>query len=209
MIRVKINEVPQRLGKVNTLLSTCQQGNMSFGDALLLSLFYSDFNDTNRLIKEAEILSREDTEQLLDISSSLLREAEIFLYLDRSPLQMVDFEAFYEKHLKPSELQHEEAKAVATKLWREYSTISNRLDFLLPDSDEYKSLDMECDAAKVKYDEAHAHVNLLYKEWMQEREKYFCVYCFKPVFLEVLVSHLKGIAGSIISDIRHIKESKP
>lgn len=79
--------------------------------------------------------------------------------------------------------------------------MSNRLDFLRLASEEYKSLDTECDAAKAEYDKAHAHVNLLYKEWQQEHDRYFCVYCFKPMFLDVLVERLKGIAESIIADI--------
>ncbi|MEO3606103.1 hypothetical protein ABG853_25105, partial [Phocaeicola vulgatus] len=90
-----------------------------------------------------------------------------------------------------------------------YSAMSNRLDFLPLDSEEYKSLDAECSAAKAEYDEVHAHANLLYEEWQQERDRYFCVWCFKPVFLDVLVERLKGIAGSIISDIGRMKEGKP
>ncbi len=53
------------------------------------------------------------------------------------------------------------------------------------------------------------HVNLLYNEWQQERGRYFCVYCFKPMFLDVLVERLKGIAESIIADISRMKEDKP
>lgn len=87
--------------------------------------------------------------------------------------------------------------------------MSNRLDFLPMDSEEYRTLDVECDAAKAEYDKARAHANLLYKEWQQERDRYFCVWCFKPVFLDVLVERLKGIAGSIISDIGRMKEGKP
>ena len=86
---------------------------------------------------------------------------------------------------------------------------SNTLDFLPLESDEYKSLDAECDTAKTEYDEAHARVNLLYNEWQQERDRNFCVWCFKPVFLDVLVERLQGIAGSIISDIRRVKEGNP
>ena len=56
---------------------------------------------------------------------------------------------------------------------------------------------------------AHARANLLYKEWRQERDRTFCVYCFKPMFLDVLVERLQGIAGSIISDIRRMKEGEP
>lgn len=204
-----IQQITQRLHEVNTLLATRRQGETSFAQALLFSLFYRDFNDTNTLVKEAGLLFREDAEQLLEFSSSLLSEADKYLSLDRTPLQSVDFEALFEEHLKPFELHYEEAKTAATELWRKYSAKSNRLDFLPLDSEEYKSLDVECSAVKAEYDEAHARVNLLYKEWQQERDRYFCVYCFKPMYLDVLVERLKGIAGSIISDIRRIREGEP
>lgn len=205
-----LSDISKRLEAVNTLLGRHQQCNrFMFNDALPLSLFYRDFNDTNTLVKEAGLLFREDAEQLLEFSSSLLSEADKYLSLDRTPLQAVDFEALFEEHLKPFELRYEEAKTAATELWRKYSAKSNRLDFLPLDSEEYKSLDVECSAVKAEYDEAHARVNLLYKEWQQERDRYFCVYCFKPMYLDVLVERLKGIAGSIISDIGRMKEGKP
>lgn len=205
-----LSDISKRLEAVNTLLGRHQQCNrFMFNDALPLSLFYRDFNDTNTLVKEAGLLFREDAEQLLEFSSSFLSEADKYLSLDRTPLQAVDFEALFEEHLKPFELRYEEAKTAATELWRKYSAKSNRLDFLPLDSEEYKSLDVECSAVKAEYDEAHARVNLLYKEWQQERDRYFCVYCFKPMYLDVLVERLKGIAGSIISDIRRIREGEP
>lgn len=205
-----LSDISKRLETVNALLDRHQQYNrFMFNDALPLSLFYRDFNDTNTLVKEAGLLFREDAEQLLEFSSSLLSEADRYQSLDRTPLQAVDFEALFEEHLKPFELRYEEAKTAATELWRKYSVKSNRLDFLPLGSEEYKSLDVECSAVKAKYDEAHARVNLLYKEWQQERDRYFCVYCFKPMYLDVLVERLKGIAGSIISDIRRIREGEP
>ena len=205
-----LSDISKRLEAVNTLLGRHQQCNrFMFNDALPLSLFYRDFNDTNTLVKEAGLLFREDAEQLLEFSSSLLSEADKYLSLDRTPLQAVDFEALFEEHLKPFELRYEEAKTAATELWRKYSAKSNRLDFLPWGSEEYKSLDVECSAIKAEYDEAHARVNLLYKEWQQERDRHFCVYCFKPMYLDVLVERLKGIAGSIISDIRRIREGEP
>jgi len=204
-----IQQIPQRLHEVNTFLATCQQGVFSFEEALPLPLFYQDFNDTNLLVKEAVCLVKENPGMLLDFSSSLLSETKTYLSLDRTPLQAVDFESLFGEHLKAFELRHEEAKATATKLWREYSGVSNRLDFLLLDSEEYSLLDVECSAAKTKSDEAHARANLLYKEYQQERDRYFCVYCFKPMFLDVLVERLKGIAGSIISDINRMQEDKP
>lgn len=204
-----IQQIAQRLREVNTLLATYKQGEPSFEQALPPALFYRDFNETNGLVKEAGLLFREDAEQLLEFSSSLFSETDKYFSLDRTPLQKVDFSALFEGHLKPFEFRYEETKTVATELWRKYSTMSNRLDFLPLDSEEYKSLDAECSAAKAEYDEVHAHANLLYEEWQQERDRYFCVWCFKPVFLDVLVERLKGIAGSIISDIGRMKEGKP
>lgn len=205
-----LSDISKRLETVNALLGRHQQCNrFMFNDALPLSLFYRDFNDTNTLVKEAGLLFREDAEQLLEFSSSLLSEADRYQSLDRTPLQAVDFEALFKEHLKPFELRYEEAKTAATELWRKYSAKSNRLDFLPLGSEEYKSLDVECSGVKAEYDEAHARVNLLYKEWQQERDRYFCVYCFKPMYLDVLVERLKGIAGSIISDIRRIREGEP
>ena len=204
-----LSNISQRLHEVNTLLATYGQGVLSFEQVLPPSLFYQDFNDTNLLVKEAACLVKENPGQLLDFSSSLLSETNKFLSLDRTPLQVADFETLFREHLKPLELRYEEAKASATKLWSEYSAMSSRLDFLPLDSEEYKSLDAKCSAAKEKYDQAHAQANLLYKEWVQERDRNFCVWCFKPMFLDVLVERLQGIAGSIISDIRRMKEGEP
>lgn len=204
-----IQQIIQRLSEVNTLLTTCRQDDFSFAQALTSSLFYRDFSDTNSLVGGATRLAKENPGQLSELSSSLISEADRYLSLDRSALQTVDFKAVFEEHLRPFEHRYEEAKATATILWQNYSAMSNRLDFLPLDSEEYNSLDAECDAAKAEYDKAHARVNLLYNEWQQERDRYFCVYCFKPMFLDVLVERLKGIAESIMADISRMKEGEP
>lgn len=201
-----IQQIPQRLQEVNTLLATCKQDSITFEQAMLLSLFYKDFNETNQIVTEAAAMFQNDAEHLNEISFSLFSEAERFLSLDVAVLQSVDFENLFEANLKPFELRYEEAKDVATGLWREYSAMSNRLDFLPLDSEDYKSLDPLCDAKKMEYDTAHTRVNLLYNEIQKERDRTFCVYCFKPMFLSVLVERLKGISESIISDIRRMKE---
>lgn len=201
-----IQQTTQRLHEVNNLLATCKQDCITFEQAILLSLFYKNFNETNTMVTEATAMFHDNTEQLNDISFSLLSEAEKFLSLDISGLQTVDFEGIFKTHLKPYEEEYGKAQGIATGLWREYSAMSNRLDFLPLDSDEYISLDKNCDRKKQEYDEAHARVNHLYNEWQQERERTFCVYCFKPMFLSVLVERLKGISESIISDIRRMKE---
>ena len=132
-----LSNISQRLHEVNMLLSTCEQDSLSFGQALLLSLFYRDFSETNTVVEEAESLAEKDADQLLKFSSSLFSESGTYLSLDRKPLQAVDFETLFEEYLKPFELRYEEAKAAATELWRKYSALSNRLDFLPLDSEEY------------------------------------------------------------------------
>ncbi len=201
-----ILQITQRLQEVNTLLATCQQNDISFEQALLLSQFYRDFNDTNRIVTEVTAMSQGDVKQLTSISLSLFSEAERFLSIDIAGLQSVNFSAIFEEHLKPFESRYEEAKGISTGLWQVYSAMSNRLDFLPLDSDEYKALDPLCDAKKAEYDAAHAQTDRLYNEWEQERDRTFCVFCFKPMFLSVLVERLKGISGSIVSDIRRKEE---
>lgn len=204
-----IQQITQRLQELNTLLIACKQEDLSFGQALPLSLFYRDFSDTNSLVGEVSELVKENPGELLQFSFSLISESDKYLSLDKDGLQTVDFKAVFEEHLKPFEHRYEEAKATATKLWQAYSAISNRLDFVPLESEEYTKLSAECDAKKSEYDTAHAQTGQLYKEWQQERDRYFCVYCFKPMFLDVLVERLRGIAESIIADINRMREDKP
>ena len=122
-----------------------------------------NFCDTNTVVEEAESLAEKDAEQLLKFSSALFSESETYLSLDKTSLQAVNFEALFEEYLKPFELRYEEAKAASTELWRKYSALNNRLDFLPLDSEEYMKLSVECDAKKAEYDTAHAQTDHLYK----------------------------------------------
>ncbi len=206
---MEIQKILHRLREVNDILAaSCGQMDVSFDVALCLSLFYRDCKDTNSLVEEAESLAGKDAAWLHGFAFSLISETERYLSLDKSAMSNTDYETLFENRLKPFEERFNEAKVVAAKLWKEYSDKSNRLDYIPMDSDEYKSQEKECDKAKEEYDRAHAAADLLYKEWTQERDRYFCVWCFKPVFMEVLVTRLKGIAESIISDLDRIKEDK-
>lgn len=71
-----IQQIPQRLQEVNTLLATCRQDSITFEQAMLLSLFYKDFNETNQIVTEAAAMFHDDATQLMDISFSLFRRPE-------------------------------------------------------------------------------------------------------------------------------------
>ncbi len=181
---------------------------MTFDEAMVLSSFYRDYGETNSLIEAAEKEAEEDADKLLSDTVSLLSEIEKFSAVGVAGIQSVDFERLFEQHVKPFEERYEAAKTASTKLWQEYSAMSNRLDFLSVDSDEYKTLNIECDAKKSAYDTAHEQTNRLYDDWQSERQRCFCVYTFKPLHLDVLVARLKGISESIISDLKRIKEEQ-
>lgn len=205
-----MTDISQRLQEVNdTLTASCGQKELSFDEALCLSLFYRDFKDTNALVEEAESLAGKDAVRLHGLALSLLSETGHYLSLDKSAVSDTDYETLFESHLKPFEERFNEAKAIATRLWREYSDKGNRLDYLPMDSDEYEPLEKECYKAKEEYDRAHTAADLLYKEWTRERDRCFCVWCFKPVFMDVLASRLRGIAESIVNDLERMKEDKP
>ena len=205
---MSIAQITSRLQSVNSVLLSCGNGSLSFDDAMTLAAFYRDYSDTNSLIESAEKEAAEDADRLLTDTVSLLSEIEKFSAVGVAGIQSVDFEQLFEQQVKPFEARYEAAKAISTKLWQEYSAISNRLDFLPLDSDEYKALHTECDAKKAEYDTAHSQTNQFYDMWQSERQRCFCVYTFKPLHLEVLVNRLKGISESIIADIKHIKEEE-
>ena len=66
-----IQQITQRLQEINTLLVTCQQESITFEQAMLLSQFYKDFNETNQIVTEAAAMFHDDATQLMDISFSL------------------------------------------------------------------------------------------------------------------------------------------
>ena len=205
---MSIAQITSRLQSVNSILRSCGNGALSFDDAMTLAGFYRDYSDTNGLIESAEKEAAEDADRLLTDTVSLLSEIEKFSAVGVAGIQSVDFESIFEQHVKPFEERYEAAKAISTKLWQEYSAISNRLDFLPLDSEEYKALHTECDAKKAEYEAAHIKTETAHNEWRAEQQRCFCVYTFKPLHLEVLVNRLKGISESIIADIKRIKEEE-
>ncbi len=205
---MSIAEITTRLQSVNNILSSCSNGGLSFDDALTLGAFYRDYSNTNSLIETAEKEAVKNADKLLSDTVSLLSEIEKFSAVRVANIQSVDFERLFEQHVKPFEERYEAAKAISTKLWQEYSAISSRLDFLPLDSDEYKTLNAECDAKKSEYEAAHIKTETAHNEWRAEQQRCFCVYTFKPLHLKVLIARLKGISESIIADIKRIKEER-
>lgn len=149
-----------------------------------------------------------DIDGLSAFAFSLSSEVETYLSADKSKFASVDFEAILDSHIKPYEERYNAAKDLSTALWREYSAMSNRLDYLPVDSDDYKTLDAECSSKKAEYDIAHTETESLYAQWQQEETRFFHIRYFKMMFLDVLMERLNEIARNITSDINRIKEEQ-
>lgn len=62
---MEIQNILHRLQEVNgTLTASCGQKELSFDEALCISLFYRDCKDTNALVEEAESLAGQDAARL-------------------------------------------------------------------------------------------------------------------------------------------------
>lgn len=55
-------------------------GRITFEQAMLLSLFYKDFNETNQIVTEAAAIFQEDEELLNEILSVCVNQFYIFLF---------------------------------------------------------------------------------------------------------------------------------
>ena len=95
----------------------------------------------------------------------------------------------------------------ATALWQEYTAMSNRLDMMDMQSEEYKTLNADCDANKAEYDKAHAEVELLHAKYDAERRRIAKLYYFDITIVELLISKIRQIAEAIIKDITRITQA--
>ena len=59
-----MKEITTRLKEVNGIISGYDGGMMPFEQAFALARFYYDFQDTNALIADAEVMAGENPEQL-------------------------------------------------------------------------------------------------------------------------------------------------
>ena len=169
---------------------------------------------TNLLFYATRIVGEEDAEDVVqDVFVELWKRKDTMKVGEQ--IQAFLYRAVYTRALNV--LKHRDIvsgyEAVMLEIHKKrvefYQPDSNDVVKRIEDAELRRKLSDECDAKKAEYDTAHAQTDHLYNEWQQERDRYFCVYCFKPMFLDVLVERLHGIAGSILSDINRMKEGKP
>ncbi len=199
-----ISDITQRLRDLTAILS----GSEEIDDKLVFAVadFVHQYGDTDSLLDEVELLLTNDRSRLRAMVQSLISAIKEYDAADKPKLKRDEFKDVVAGHLRKFKEPQQAAQQRATELWQHYQALSNRLDYLPLDSDEYRQLDAECDAAKSAYDKASAENTTLYNRYRQEQTKWAYASFFNPQFLGILVSSLREICGAVQSEIAGGKE---
>lgn len=202
-----IEEIFKRLQRVNHIIaSRINVSDITFADAYVIAQFYHDYQNTNGIIDDVENLALLDGKTLYESTIGLKKEVDKFVSLDLSAWNALDFINMEQSHLKEYKERWNAAKDKATNLWREYQTESNRLDMMDFNSEDFKTLDAQCDNIKLAYDEAHRQGEELYSIYRQEQLKCGQVHYFEMQFLELLICKISKLLDVILRSGEHLEK---
>lgn len=202
-----IEEIFKRLQRVNHIIaSRTNVLDITFADACVIAQFYHDYQNTNGIIDDVENLARQDGKSLYESAIGLKKEVDKFVTLDLSVWNALDFINMEQSHLNDYKERWDVAKNKATNLWRKYQTESNRLDMMDLNSEEFKTLDAQCDNIKLAYDEAHKQGEELYDIYRQEQLKCGQVHYFEMQFLELLIRKISKLVDVILKNGEHLEK---
>lgn len=202
-----IEEIIKHLQRVNHIIaSRTNVSDITFADACVVAQFYHDYQNTNIIIDDVEDLVRQDGRTLYECATDLKKEVDKFVSLDLSAWNALDFINMEQSHLKEYKERWDAAKNKATNLWRKYQTESNRLDMMDFNSEDFKTLDAQCDNIKLAYDEAHRQGEELYSIYRQEQLKCGQVHYFEMQFLELLIRKISKLVDVILRNGEHLEK---
>ena len=207
-----LNQTISTLHTISSLLTKfAQEGDLCFVNKLQLATLCDELRDTNTIIECAEQEAKADIKQLEYDAKTMQEETECIAHTIAGNKQVFasgDCKAECDAHLKPFESVYNDAMQKATALWQEYNAMSNRLDMTDMQSEEYKTLDADCDAKKTEYDKAHAEVESLHAKYDAERRRIAKLYYFDITVTELLITKVRQIAEAIIKDTTRIKQAE-
>ena len=202
-----IEEIFKRLQRVNHIIaSRTNVSDITFADAYVIAQFYHDYQNTNGIIDDVENLARQDGKSLYESAIGLKNEVDKFVSIDLSAWNALDFINMEQSHLKEYKERWDAAKDKATNLWREYQTESNRLDMMDFNSEDFKTLDAQCDNIKLAYDEAHKQGEELYGIYRQEQLKCGQVHYFEMQFLGLLIRKISKLVDVILKNGEYLEK---
>lgn len=206
MNKVMTNIIP-RLEEVNGIVAACNGNAIPFEQAFALARYYYDFQDTNALIADAEVMAGDDPERLKDIALSLKADTAVLLN-NIGRLDCFDFRGIANAHSKYYHDIFQKAADELNPYWKRYCELNTRLDYLPLGSKEYTETEKECEAAKAEHDIRQMDVKKLYAEYEHESRRAGDVFSLKASHLYALAAKLNGIAGSILNDLDRMEKGE-
>ena len=204
-----IAEITERLLEVNRLLlKYIKDTELTFEENLVFSGFYHDYKDINSIINSAEKELNDSPAILMEQAKALAAAASDFLATYESHEDIFgpyNPQPVCDRHIKPLEKEYDSIAYAASQLWKRYSQMSVRMDYLNPEDDDYKAIEKESEEVKARYEAEKAKSDETYRFYTAEREKTAKLYFFEMIYLEMLVVRMKRIADSIIKDIEELK----
>ena len=206
-----LNRTISTLHTIFSLLTKfAQEGDLCFADKLQSATLCDELRDTNAIIECAEQDAKTDILQLQIDAKAMKEEAESIantIANNRQLLTCINCKAECDAYLHPFESAYNNAMQRATALWQEYTAMSNRLDMTDMQSEEYKTLNADCDANKAEYDKAHAEVETVHAKYDAERRHIAKLYYFDITVTELLITKIRQIVEAIIKDITRITQA--
>jgi peptidoglycan hydrolase CwlO-like protein len=148
---------------------------------------------------------------LSEVAEGVHEVSEIFNHLSANSELSFDekfklFELFMslkesDNYLKPFNEDIKAKQSQARQLWQEFTSLSNKLDYMDIDSDEFKMLDKQCDATKSEYDEISKDIAKLHDELRHRKSSVAAFAYFDPSLYSLLLTRIGQIANSILLDL--------
>ena len=200
-----ILNLSNNLQEINKSISSCSDDSLSFDDWFEIAQFYYDWQNTNRLIDEAERVAEENPEQLKELAGTLkdnLAKLIDSLYKIGNPdfneIAKTRYTLFYDRFKKAAD--------ELNPYWKRYCELNNRLDYLPLGSKEYEEAEKECEATKTEHDERQKEVRRLNEEYQTELKRAGDLSGLKLSHLIALIGRINAIAGSIIDDVERFEK---
>ena len=201
-----IQTINAGLARMEELMKSLLTTPTDFETLLSLYLLYKEHQHTNTLIDYAEsvLKSGEGIDKLLADATELnqlVTRCNRLYTGNQKAFDSIDNDALFEAHIKPFRDAEKAEADIAAPLWKEYQQLSNRLDFMDRDDEEFKQLNAESDAVKAQYDIHHAKVNELHRIYNDEVKRCSAALSFTLEDLSVLFFYMQRISQTIIDTI--------
>ena len=208
-----IQQLNADLEKAYQLMQTLAGGKPVYEDILSLYIIYKAHQHTNTLIDYAQHVIDEgnDLDGLLadaEKLKALATDCQKLYVSHQSALDALDNDALFDAKLKPFKDAENSEIAIATPLWRKSQELSNRMDFLPFDCEEYKEKEQEYDKVKADYDFHHSKVEELHDVWYAEFQRCIVAMRFRVEDFNLVLHYMLQISQSIIDTVNAKKGDK-